>query len=237
MDVRMNGYDACAIEYAEMVAEGETAGLDADPVVPHLLDLVGDVTGLVVLDAGCGEGTLARILATRGASVTAIDISPRLVEMACTKAFANQIAYHVADLSRPLPSYEGYFDLIASHFVLNDVYDYQGFIDTLATLIKPGGRIALSMNNLYSFIVRNHLKNYFDSGAFPYRSMVERGVNVHFYQRTLEEYVDAFLAASFQLEKPADLPTPEQWLNRRTDGLLPQGYQFPYIMLLSFKKL
>lgn len=38
-------------------------------VDPHLLALLGDVIGRRVLDAGCGEGYLARILAARGARV------------------------------------------------------------------------------------------------------------------------------------------------------------------------
>lgn len=41
-----------------------------------------DLTGLRVLDAGCGTGAMTEILARRGAQVVAIDISPTLVEIA-----------------------------------------------------------------------------------------------------------------------------------------------------------
>ncbi len=48
-----------------------------------LLDwLPADLSGLRVLDAGCGTGALACEAASRGAEVLGIDISPRLIETA-----------------------------------------------------------------------------------------------------------------------------------------------------------
>ena len=48
-----------------------------------LLDwLPADLTGLRVLDAGCGTGALAVEAAARGAEVLGIDVSPNLVEIA-----------------------------------------------------------------------------------------------------------------------------------------------------------
>lgn len=47
-----------------------------------LSQLPDDLRGARVLDAGCGTGTAAAELAARGADVTAIDISPRLIEIA-----------------------------------------------------------------------------------------------------------------------------------------------------------
>lgn len=44
--------------------------------------LPGDMTGMRVLDAGCGTGALTEIMALRGAEVVAIDISPQLVDIA-----------------------------------------------------------------------------------------------------------------------------------------------------------
>ncbi len=230
-------YDDFASQYAELAAKREEAGIEQEPIMPRFLEMLGDVSGLTVLDAGCGEGYLARILARRGASVTGIDISPRLVEIARAKDPQGNITYEVADLCQPLPAYKHHFDLIVSHFVLNDVYDYRGFIITLGSVAKPGGRLVLSMNNPYSYVVRSHVTDYFDSGkAFPYRGMVEEGVKVHFYHRTLQEYIDAFLAAGFQLQRLVDVPTPEGHFKRRSDTLIPEGYQFPFFMILSFVK-
>ncbi len=124
-----------------------------------------------------------------------------------------------------------------SRFVLNDVYDYRGFLTTLGSVAKPGGRLVISMNNPYSFVVRGHVTDYFDSGKmYSYRGMAEEGVKVHFYQRTLEEYLDACFAAGFQLRRLVDIPTPEGSFKRRNDTLIPVGTQFPFFMILSLVK-
>ncbi len=203
-----------------------------------MLDLLGDITGLEALDAGCGEGYLARVLASRGAQVTGIDISPRLVQIARAKDPAGRIAYRAADLSAPLPEYTGHFDVIASYLVLNDVYDYRGFAATLSAVLKPGGRLVLALNNPYSYVVRKHVPDYFASGAaYPYRGMVAQGLQLHFYHRTLEEYLDAFLGRGLCLTKLVDLATVVNNAHQAPiDILLPAGYAFPYFMILAFAK-
>jgi SAM-dependent methyltransferase len=185
-----------------------------------------------VLDAGCGEGLLARILAARGAHVTGVDLSPRLIEMARAKNSDGTIDYRVANLSRPLPDLAGRFDLIGSYLVLNDVQDYRGFAATLASLAKPGARVVLALNNQYSSIVREHIADYFASGALgTYGGFWAAGVKARYYHRTLEECLDAFLAAGFRLFELADAIAR---FSRR--GLLPKGYRLPSFMILAFEK-
>lgn len=208
-----------------------------DPNIERFLTEIGDVSGLTILDAGCGEGYLSRKLAQRGGNVTGIDIAEKLVDIARAKNKKGEITYKVVDLSKPLPEYRECFDLIASFFVLNDVYDYRGFLSTLSSVTKPGGRLVMFINNPYSFVVRGHVTDYFDSDkAFSYRGMAEEGIKVHFYQRTLGEYIDASIAAGFQLQRLIDVPTPEGSFKRRDDTLIPIGYQFPFFMILSFVK-
>lgn len=93
-----NTYDEYASQYAELMSRQE-ARAEPDSTMRQFLQVVGDVSGLDVLDAGCGEGRVARILAGRGAHVTAIDISPRLIELARAKDPEGVILYQVADLS------------------------------------------------------------------------------------------------------------------------------------------
>ena len=50
--------------------------------VPAMLSLIGDVNGKKVLDAGCGYGYYSVLLAKRGATVTGIDISERMIKLA-----------------------------------------------------------------------------------------------------------------------------------------------------------
>jgi 2-polyprenyl-3-methyl-5-hydroxy-6-metoxy-1,4-benzoquinol methylase len=229
-------YDACASEYASYVAWREQAGPDGDPfgLLPPLLDLLGDIAGRQVLDAGCGEGYLARVLAARGAQVTGIDLSPRLIDLARARNHGD-IDYQVADLSQPRPAFAGRYDAAASYLVLNDVVGYQGFAATLAASLKPGGRLALALNNPYGAVIDRHVTDYFDSGAAsPYRGLREIGIKTSYYHRTLENYLDAFLTADLQLAKLTDIPALAD--THRPDAYLPPGARFPRFMLLAFNK-
>lgn len=232
-------YDSFAEAYAEMVARRE-ADPARDLALAPLLAEIGDVAGLRTLDAACGEGYLARILARRGASVTGADLSARLIALAEDRAAASPtdppIRYLVADLSQPLPATLGRFALAASHLALNDVADERGFFRTVAEAVAPGGRFILSLNNPYSYVLRSHVKDYFAAGRYSYRGMAEQGVAVSFYQRTLAQYLDAAFAAGWRLRRLSDVPTPEGSFTRRADTLLPVGYSFPFFMILSLER-
>jgi SAM-dependent methyltransferase len=230
-------YDSYASQYAANVAWREQAGPGNDPfgLLPPLLELLGDITGRRVLDAGCGEGYLARVLAARGAHVTGIDLSPRLIELARAKDPGSGIGYRVADLSQPLPDMAGSYDAAASYLVLNDVTDYRGFAAALAASLKPGGRLVLALNNPYSAVIDRHVTDYFDSGAVsPYRGLWEAGIKTHYHHRTLENYLDALLATGLRLAKLADIPALAD--AHRPDACLPDGARFPRFMLLAFTK-
>lgn len=95
------------------------------------------------------------------------------------------------------------------------------------------------MNNPYSLVVRGHITDYFAASgqAVPYRGLAEAGVKVHFYHRTLEEYLTASFAAGFQLQQLVDVPTPSGSFKRRNDTLIPEGYHFPFFTILSLVKV
>lgn len=230
VDSQNNPWDAAAEAYGRYIAWRERTNLDQDPVLARMLDLLGDLAGREVLDAACGEGFLARLLAARGARVTGIDCSTRLIEMARAKDTHDTIAYHVADLSRPLPAFARRFDRIGSYLALNDVADHRGFAATLASLARPGARVVLAFNNPYFLVVRGHIADYFASGARGmYGGLAERGIPAHFYHRTLEEYLDAFLGVGFRMVKLADVTD---------DGgqptLLPAHVRFPRFIVVVF---
>jgi magnesium-protoporphyrin O-methyltransferase len=64
--------------------------------------LPADLRGLRLLDAGCGTGALAVEAARRGASVVAVDVSPKLISIAQDRAPAGLgIEWHVGDMLSP----------------------------------------------------------------------------------------------------------------------------------------
>jgi SAM-dependent methyltransferase len=226
-----NPWDAAAEAYGRYIARREQAALEQDALLSRLLDLLGDLAGREVLDAGCGEGFLARVLAAHGARVTGIDLAPPPHRDGAREKDPDQtIAYHVADLSRPIPAFTGHFERIGSHLALNDVADHRGFAATLASLARPGARVVLAFNNRYSSVVREHISDYFANGALGmYGGLAEQGIRAHYYHRTLEEYLDAFLGAGFRLARLADVTD-----NGGLPWLLPAHFRFSRFMILAF---
>jgi SAM-dependent methyltransferase len=238
-DLKTSAYDGCADAYAAVVDAREEHGPDGDPfgIVPHLLPLVGDIAGLSVLDACCGEGYLARILAARGGRVTGIDISTRLIERARSKRYAAHITYRLADLSAPLPEYAASFDVIASYLALNDVEDYRGFASTLGAVLKPGGRAIIALNNPYAYVIRKQLgAAYFVSGITRPCGLAAQGVDVPLYHRTLPDYLDVFTKAGLQLTRLLDVDHPNSAQYRVPGQAVPREHELPYFMILAFVK-
>ncbi|WP_411572714.1 methyltransferase domain-containing protein [Streptomyces xanthophaeus] len=67
-----------------------------------MLELLGDVNGLRILDAGCGPGLYLSELAARGADIIGIDQSPDMVRLARERLGPlARVQQH--DLDEPLP--------------------------------------------------------------------------------------------------------------------------------------
>ena len=151
-------------------------------VIPRLVEVVGRLDGLTVLDAGCGEGIVSRALVGTATRVIGIDIVPQLIAYARTRDLTQAITYEVHDLSRPSPLSAH----LRSHRQSSGAQrcaGLPGFITTLSASLKPRGRIVLSLNNPYSALLREKVDNYFDSEAVaPYVF----GPALYFH-RTLEE--------------------------------------------------
>ena len=116
---------------------------------PRMLALAGDVSGKRVLDLGCGEGAYTRELARRGARVTGIDGSGRLVEAARARAQAArlEIDYHCLNASALAGIATDAFDLIVASMVMMNVENYVGAIAEAHRVLVPGGAICISITH------------------------------------------------------------------------------------------
>ena len=87
-------------------------------------------------------------------------------------------------------------------------------------------------------MLRDHITDYFAASgqAVLSRGLAQAGMPVHLYHRTLQDYLAASHSAGLQLQHLIDVPTPPGSVPRRDDMLLPEGYHFPFFMILSFVK-
>jgi 2-polyprenyl-6-hydroxyphenyl methylase / 3-demethylubiquinone-9 3-methyltransferase len=106
------------------------------------------LSGLGVLDIGCGGGLVCEPLARLGARATGID--PAAENIAAAKAHASaaglDIAYEVATAEELAARGQSY-DVVLLLEVVEHVPDVPVFIKTAAPLVKPGGMMILSTLN------------------------------------------------------------------------------------------
>ena len=224
----MAAYDPIADWYAAQVRSGSLRRFH-DNLARRLLEMAGDVSGKRVLDAGCGEGHVARLFASHGAEVVAVDISPRLLNHARTLEAQDphEIEFIEADLAKGLPCHRGAFDLATANMMLDDCEDLAGVFATLAYALKADGRLLLSLNNPYAIVTRGKVDDYFASGPLTQTFGTEQAeFEVPYYYRTFEDWVTAFRQAGLLLRSLVDVP-PDP-----SDPHLPDD-PVPKIMLLE----
>ncbi len=100
--------------------------------------LSADLRGARVLDAGCGTGAMAADLAARGADVLAVDIAPRLIEIAAARlppGLPGRVTFQAGDM---LEASAGRFDAV----VAMDSLIYYARPDLVAAVERLAGRTA-----------------------------------------------------------------------------------------------
>lgn len=121
---------------------------------PTYRAVIGDVTGLDVLDLGAGTGIWTRRIRRAGARrVEGVDISPGMVEVARQKERAEPlgITYHLGDVTRGgRPDWSRAFDVVTGVNVLHYSATREALAGMCATAfdaLKPHGRLVATCAN------------------------------------------------------------------------------------------
>lgn len=115
---------------------------------PAFFELLPEVRGRKGLDIGCGEGHNTRLLAERGATMTALDISETFIEHARTAERGTPlgITYHQGS-AVALPFPDATFDFTTSFMCFMDVPEMQKVLTESFRVIKPGGFLQFSISH------------------------------------------------------------------------------------------
>lgn len=104
-----------------------------------MLKMVG--TGKKVLDVGCRDGTIAKLIEGLGNKVEGVEIS----EYSIKKAQEKGIKVYDCDLNGSWAEKVGSgYDLVFAGEVLEHVFETDSFLSNINRVLKPGGKLILS---------------------------------------------------------------------------------------------
>jgi len=113
----------------------------------RIFEITGSLSGLRLLEPGCGTGRLTEVLAERvgpSGRVVAMDISPQMVAAATRRldGFDNVELYQGS--IEAMVDRLGTFDHVICHQVFPHFTDRKAALETLARMLEPGGLLVIS---------------------------------------------------------------------------------------------
>ena len=214
--------------------------------VSAMRELLGDVAGLDVLDAGCGTGVQARWCARQGAEVVGVDISHRLLTEARNRAAEENldIRFLQGDVEN-LGMFSGQcFDAVLCSVVLT--FHLRKVFAEFRRVLRPGGRLYLSdlhpifncgrqevRDGRHCLVVSGYFDRTIRSVTNPFGEPPNGGqVRFSWRHHTLGDYVEALAAAGFVVERFLE-PQPI-----RDDGSIKaqRANSYPVFFLIKARK-
>ena len=198
---------------------------------PAFFKILPSITNLYGIDIGCGEGYNTRLLANKGATIEAIDISEIFIQKALEEQNTNplKINYQVAS-AVDLPFKDKTFDFATSFMCLMDIPETDQALAEAFRVLKPGGFLQFSISHpCFNTPHRKNLRNWQGKTY---------AIEVGDYFKNLNGDIDEwiFKAAPSELKSklrkfktPKFTKTLSQWINLIIDtGFIIEKVNEPY---------
>lgn len=180
---------------------------------PALFELLGDVSGKRMLDAGCGEGYLSRKLAEFGAYVTGVDFAREMLNTAHERTDAAFGIRYLHGNCEDLSFLESEsFDIVVSNMVLQDLSDLGAALKSMhRVLVKKGILVFSILHPCFSAGQSGWVKSdqgeklYWKTDRYFYEEVYEQPwppdtpEGLLLFHRTLSSYLRTLLETGFDL--------------------------------------
>jgi SAM-dependent methyltransferase len=148
----VSNWTASNAEYTDAVASESWGQEEIDWGVWHAseseLQVLGDVSGLDIVDLGCGTAYFCAWLARRGARVVGIDPTPAQLDTARRLQGETGLEFPLIEATGedvPLP--DASFDIVFSEYGASIWADPYLWIPEAGRLVRPGGRLIFLRNS------------------------------------------------------------------------------------------
>lgn len=104
--------------------------------IPSTIETIGDLSGLSILDFGCGSGFYTRLLKKNGAKeVVGYDISSGMISYARRREEKEQHGISYIDNKDNIP--EKHFDIVLSVYTLPYAKNLSGLMELCSDMVRP----------------------------------------------------------------------------------------------------
>lgn len=153
---------------------------EINPLRLDYIDARVGLNGKNLLDVGCGGGILAESMATRGATVTGIDLGEAPLEVARLHLLetGQQVDYRRVSAEALAAEMPAQFDAVTCMEMLEHVPDPASVVAACATLVKPGGQVFFSTINrnpkayLFAIIGAEYVLRLLPKGTHEYAKFI-----------------------------------------------------------------
>lgn len=224
----IKAYDKLAGDYERHVdsQSGHNAYYER-PAMMHLLP--ANMEQMTVLDAGCAAGWYTEQFLKRGARVTAVDLSPAMVE-ACKRRVGNEATVFACDITEDLPFEDEAFDLIVSSLTLHYIEDWAPTFREFQRVLKPGGSLIYSVHHPFMDVKHFDRQDYFARELLTevWNKPESGPVEVSFYRRPIQEIINV-TSSRFRIDQliepqpslaDKDNPEAKEWMAKWYDRLM-----------------
>ena len=209
------GYQAWSSSYDE---PGNPIVALEQPAVWSVLDSLAPGRAL---DAACGTGRHTRRLVELGFQVLGVDLTPEMLEQAA--ADIPRASFRVGDL-RAMPAADQQFDVVVCGLALSHLADLRAGVAELARVLRPGGRLVVSVLHPFQAQLGWHARF---TAADGQRAFIREHPHSH------SDYLAAFADAALELRECVEPTISAQHVRamRRAFGRIPEATVQAYVGL------
>lgn len=216
-----------------------------------------------ILDIGCGTGQISLPLAQIGYDVTGTDISPAMVQIACSKIRQNcKIRFVVGD-AQSLEFGNCLFDCTVASKLFQHISNWKLAVEEIIRVTKPGGRFfhinergafrsvirkkfeiladKLGYQNRYLGVInRDELREYFQQCGCRYKNIDLSDLKWQkkiTFGEALQEFKERMFAEFWDIPKneyKGMIEDVDRWIKTQPNGYKTIEYMQPYLMMDIF---
>lgn len=187
-----------------------TRDMDA-AILNHILP---DLTGLTVVEAGCGTGKNSRRLAAACRRLIALDFSEGMMAVARRKVQADNVTWARCDLNHPWPLATETADLVIFNLVLEHIDHLEPVFAQAARVLRPAGLLLLSEFH-------------------PIRLTEGKGAQITAADGEILEFVGSYRHTFAEFETSA---APFNLTLQKAKEWTPEGEERPLLLTMQFTK-